>query len=370
MPPPTGKTAVVVGNGPSADAIPSQFWLDIQADPACLLIGTNRALVMKCMQDMRINVMVIRDHCRNLFGQADYGSHYHKEYWEKFVGWKIGPAHQRYTACDEFLRFEAGWQHERKLDANYEAAVLLQNTVVLMAANWAWQQGCHDIILIGVDYGRGPDGSGHAKLISPWDKFMPATDAAQYGQPVPANLELAFHQANLEIIKEGGTLLNCSPYTRLASVALHPLAEQIRQEATQRTGDFGDRVPAVAEPPIGDRMAANMPRTVSGSELICGPQPPAPAGETEEPQSPPKRLRRKKSHHKKGEKQARKEKAKRRRVIYADEQATAGARQKALMLGVDVEDVVPFARGKRVGALDVTRYYKANHPALAATPVE
>ena len=42
--PPAGTRAVIVGNGPSVDAMPAAFWREAARDPECMVTGTNRTM--------------------------------------------------------------------------------------------------------------------------------------------------------------------------------------------------------------------------------------------------------------------------------------------------------------------------------------
>lgn len=215
--PPTGRRAVIVGNGSSVDAIPPGFWGGAHSEPGCMLIGTNRALCLTSLQSVRLDVMVIRDRCGALWIEPRLGWEYHKHLWQSATCWKVGPAECRVTHCDEFVRQVAGWQYERTLDENREAAVLLNHSVVLMAANWAWLQGVRDIALVGVDYGPGPEGQLHAAMIPPWDD-APRRGQEVYRKTIPPYVILQFREVSEAVASAGGRIVNVSPGTRLKSV--------------------------------------------------------------------------------------------------------------------------------------------------------
>jgi len=129
--------------------------------------------------------------------------------WKPCAAWKVGPADRRVTHCDEFVRQLPGWQGERLEDADGEAAVMKNPSVVLVAANWAWLRGAREILLVGVDY-RG----GHPRMIEPYARAAVGW-AGQYERPVPARIEAAFRQAVAAVEALGGRLVNVSPGTRL-----------------------------------------------------------------------------------------------------------------------------------------------------------
>lgn len=196
--------------------MPPAFWsglAGIQADPDCLLVGTNRVLCFASFQGLQWDAMVIRDGYRDLWRDPKWGTRYHEGLWKPHPAWKVGPANERVTHCHEFVRFEPGWQAERVLDHNKEAAVMENPSVVLMAANWAWLHGCRELFLIGVDYcGR------HARMIPPYQGAEIGW-AGQYDGPVPERIENYFRQARQAVEAGGGKLLNLSPGTRLKSIA-------------------------------------------------------------------------------------------------------------------------------------------------------
>ena len=215
--PPTASRAVIVGNGPSVDVMPPDFWRGVEADDDCMLIGTNRALCLCALRGARFDALVIRDTYRNLWHRQERGAKYHEELWKPCPCWKVGPSHARVTHCDEFVRMAPDWQFERALDRSDEAAVMKQSSVVLMAANWAWLQGAREIALVGVDYAPGSDGQAHAAMIAPWGGESPGWEG-QYDKPVPAGVERQFARAVTAVRSAGGRMVNFSPGSRLGSV--------------------------------------------------------------------------------------------------------------------------------------------------------
>lgn len=228
---PSGKRGVIVANGPTVDDMglpaaeerggaprPSAFWKAVAAEADCLLIGTNRVLCIESARCVRWHALVIRDGYRDLWHDQKWGARYHQQLWKPHPAWKVGPANERVTHCDEYVRPADGWQHERVLDHNREAAVMKNPSVALMAANWAWLQGCREIFLVGVDYRPGPDGRAHARMIPPYDTQEPGW-AGQYApQAVPERIEKYYRQAVAAVEAAGGSLLNLSPGSRLKAV--------------------------------------------------------------------------------------------------------------------------------------------------------
>jgi len=210
--PPAAGRAVVVGNGPSVDAMPPEFWRTCQGRADTVLVGTNRALCLKALRDVRLDVLVIRDNYRNLWHEPRWGALYHEQLWKPAGAWKVGSTCSRMTHCDEYVRLADGWQAKRQLDANGEAAVMLQTTVALMAANYAWLQGAREIFLIGVDY-HGP----HAEMIEPYARQSPGWES-QYDRSVPDRVEQQFSVAAGAIAEAGGAIANLSPDTKLRAV--------------------------------------------------------------------------------------------------------------------------------------------------------
>jgi hypothetical protein len=205
------ERAVIVGNGSSVDAMPPAFWRACQ-QPGTVLVGTNRVLCFRRLQDVAFDALVIRDTYRNLWHDQAVGIRYHEELWKPAACWKVGPADRRVTHCDEFVRFAPGWQHRRVVDANGEAAVMMQSSVVLMAANWAWLEGARELYLIGVDY-CGP----HAEMIEPYGGRSVGWEG-QYDKPVPEAIVRQFGQAVSAVRRLGGRILNLSANSSLQAV--------------------------------------------------------------------------------------------------------------------------------------------------------
>ena len=227
--PPTGRRAVIVGNGPSVDAMPSGFWTGAQSNPDCMLIGTNRALCIIALQGVRFAAMCIRDRYTQLWVDQQLGWQYHADFWKPFTGWKVGPAFARHAHCDEFVRMSGPWQHERVIDHNREAVVMANHSVVLMAANWAWLQGARDIALVGVDYGPGPDGQLHAAMPSPWGQAGRRGQEV-YKKQIPDCTVLECRNAAAAVAAAGGRIVNVSPGTRLKAVPTCDAMEWIGNE--------------------------------------------------------------------------------------------------------------------------------------------
>jgi len=206
---PVGTRAVILGNGPSVDSMPPEFWGRCLEDDATLLVGTNRALCMAAVQGVRLDACVIRDDYRKMFAVDGLGWQYHRDYWKPFDGWTVGPATHRVTHCDEFVRFLHGWQVERVEDANYEAAVLIADTVVLIAANWAWHQGCRDIAILGMDYSPG------CAVLAPEYQQAPQRWADQYEKPIKPAIIKQTQQARETVESQGGRLVNLSEQSTL-----------------------------------------------------------------------------------------------------------------------------------------------------------
>jgi len=240
--PPTGRRAVIVANGSSVDAMPPAFWRACRG-PDTMLIGTNRALCFQSLQPAAFDALVIRDTYRNLWHDQAVGIRYHEELWKPAACWKVGPAHARYTQCDEFVRFVDEWQHERILDANREAAVMRQSSVVLMAANWAWLQGAREIFLVGVDYhGR------HAAMTAPYKKSTGWEGL--YDKPVPDAIERQFSLAVRAVDSLAGKILNLSPGTRLRAV---PAADWKRAVTTADSSARPRSKPRPLRPTMSNR---------------------------------------------------------------------------------------------------------------------
>ena len=211
--PPGAPRAVIVGNGPSVDEMGPAFWRRVDADPDILLVGTNRALCLRATRNVRWDALLIRDAYRDLWLDVTWGARYHDQLWKPHPAWKVGPAAERVTHCDEFLRFDGPWRYNLEVDANGEAVVMANPSVVLMAANWAWLHGARELLLVGVDY-RG----GYARMLPPFDRADIGA-AGQYDGPVPGRVARRFLHARQAVRAAGGTMLNLSPRSRLACVA-------------------------------------------------------------------------------------------------------------------------------------------------------
>lgn len=200
---------LIVGNGPSVDDVGEAFW---QAARRCRRVGTNRATVLAACRTGRRpldwDALVLRDRYRALWDDPRLGELYHRRHWRPCPAWTVGPAQDRCTHCDEYMRFVPGWQETDRPDGNGESAVMAQHTVVLMAVNWAWLAGARRIGLIGVDY-RG----GHGRMIAPFDER-----ATRQLNGAPARIERQFARAADAISRGGGELVNLSPETRLQAV--------------------------------------------------------------------------------------------------------------------------------------------------------
>lgn len=210
--PPTGRRAVIIGNGESVDHLPPAAWRLFESDPDCLLVGTNRALVFASLADVKLDAMVLRDRCRNLWYPQEWGTRYDFEVWRPWPGWKVG--RDRTARVDEFVKLtkDETWQVDDARDLDGDRAVMKQDTVILMAANWAWLQGARDFALIGVDY------TGTcAKMLPPYDK-APMSWQGQYDKPVPKWIKRQFTLALLGISEAGGSMVNLSPLTQLEAV--------------------------------------------------------------------------------------------------------------------------------------------------------
>jgi hypothetical protein len=219
--------AVIVGNGPSVDAMPPAFWRACQETPDLLLVGVNRALCLTAVQAVPWDLLVIRDTYRNLWHEPAVGARYHEDLWKPHPAYKVGPADRRVTHCDEFVRQEPHWQPRPIRDENGEAAVMRNSSVVLMAINRAFWQGARDFFLVGVDYtgGEGP------AMIEPYADQSQGWEG-RYDLPVPDALQRQFAEALAGVRTGGGQIVNLSPGTRLRSVP----ARDWRQCLANRTG--------------------------------------------------------------------------------------------------------------------------------------
>jgi hypothetical protein len=192
--------------------MPPSFWRAARRRGDTLLIGTNRVLAFRALRAVRWDALVIRDTYHNLWHRMRWGVLYHERLWKPNAAWKVGPSFARVTHCDEFVRQAPGWQHQRAPDRNGEAAVVRNDTVALMAANWAWLQGAREIDLVGVDYA-----GGHASMIPPYDGQSPGWEGQYAGGPREV-IEEQFARAVEAVRAAGGTLHNLSPGTRLRAV--------------------------------------------------------------------------------------------------------------------------------------------------------
>lgn len=156
--------------------------------------------------------MVIRDTYRDLWSDQKFGEKYHADFWKPADCWKVGPADRRVTHCHQYVRQSPGWQHRPMVDRNGELAVMKNSSVALMAANWAWLQGCRGIALVGLDY-CGP----HASTIEPFAGASPGWEG-QYDRPVSPGIERQFSRAAAAVESLGGLFANLSPSSRLAGV--------------------------------------------------------------------------------------------------------------------------------------------------------
>jgi len=212
--PPSGSRAVIVGNGPSVDAMSPAFWRRMGDEADTLLVGTNRVLCFAALQGVRWDALVMRDVYRDLWRRGEIGNRYHDELWKHSPAWRVGAAQDRATWCHEFVRFADGWQLEPDPDHNREAAVMRQTTVVLMAANWAWHHGVRHFVLVGVDYH-----GGHAAMIPPYGKAKIAW-RAQYPADASDGVAEQFQAAKAAIVGAGGSIVNLSPGTRLGAIPM------------------------------------------------------------------------------------------------------------------------------------------------------
>lgn len=214
--PPSALGALILGNGSSLDRMPASFWSGaaaMQRAGTLMIVGTNRCLVMSTLfaHDVRLDAVVIRDSYHCLFLDSAVASAYH-ELWRACPAWRVGPAEDRTTDCDEFVRQVPGWQPEISLDQNREAAVCRNHSVVLSAANWAWLHGARVLMLLGVDY-RG----GFAHLRPPYTHAAIGWQGL-YDRPVPPAIEREFSAARQAILDAGGSIVNLSPDSALQAI--------------------------------------------------------------------------------------------------------------------------------------------------------
>jgi len=203
---PHGTRAVIIGNGGSCDMMPPEFW-----DQDALYIGTNRALCIKALQGVQLDAVFMRDCWSSLWGDMKVSRRYNWGVWQKSNAYKVGPAEQRHTQCDEFVRWADGWQYEEVRDHNNEAAVTKNPSVVIMAANVAWFWGVREFQLMGVDYSGG--------MAEMEDGFNVSTGYdARYDKPVPCGVETAYRKMREAIEAGGGSIVNHSPGSKLEAV--------------------------------------------------------------------------------------------------------------------------------------------------------
>jgi hypothetical protein len=202
--------ALIVGNGPSVGQI-DPTWREALAGGGILLVGVNRVLALEATWNLRFDALLIRDCWRRLWDDPALARRYHG-IWQRHSARKLGPAGQRITRCDEFLRFRPGWQIRAARDANGELAVMQAPTAILAAANWAWLQGATRIGLIGVDYA-----GSYPPRIEPFARHLPDS-ARQYALPVRPEVESAFAAALRAVRQNGGMIWNLSHQSRLRAI--------------------------------------------------------------------------------------------------------------------------------------------------------
>ncbi len=203
--------AVIVANGSSVDDMPREFWNRCERGDV-LLVATNRALCFKALQDVKVDAVVIRDTYRDLWCDQKFGEAYHRDFWKPADCWKVGPSDRRVTHCDQYVRQVPTWQDCPRADANGELAVMKNSSVAIMAANWAWLQGCRTLALVGVDF-CGP----HAEMLEPFGDASPGWEG-QYDRDVPDAIERQFSRVVAAIESGGGSIVNVSPNTKLQAV--------------------------------------------------------------------------------------------------------------------------------------------------------
>jgi hypothetical protein len=210
--PPSGRTAVIVANGPSVDAVPAALWRRLRSLDGVLLIGTNRSLAFAALGGVSPHAMVIRDTYRNLWHDQHWGARYHEQLWKPCPCWKVGPADRRVTHCDEFVRFAGGWQDRIRRNENGESAVLVNSSVALMAANWAFLRGARELFFVGLDYY-----GAHPRMIPPYDQAEVGWQG-QYDRPVPRRVEQEFASAVVAVHAAGGRMRNLSSGSHLRAM--------------------------------------------------------------------------------------------------------------------------------------------------------
>jgi len=199
---------LIVGNGPSVDQMPRKFWQDWQGR----IIGTNRSLVVKALQGVDVEAVVIRDRSTQLWVDQSLGSKY-KTLWKSSDAHRVITESARNLPFDEMLTFVAGWQVSPPDTSRSKPVtkVMKSGSVVLAAANWAWCCGVREIYLIGVDYH-----GGHAKMIPPFD-----ADTRGSGGCLPEHkhvIEKEFSEAVAAVEYRCGSLVNLSQNSQLRAV--------------------------------------------------------------------------------------------------------------------------------------------------------
>jgi len=202
--------AIIVGNGPSVDALPVEFWLTAWQRNV-LLIGTNRALALTATANLEHDVLVMRDRYTQLWLKQELGAKYHTELWKPNRAYKVGSASSRTAHCNEYVAMTDSWQHDVEYDRNRELLIGQNDSVVLMATNWAWLVGIRSIGLVGVDYY-----GGHASMIDPYNASTRGVGGALANNM--DSIERQFGTAVKEMTRSGGEIVNLSPATQLRSV--------------------------------------------------------------------------------------------------------------------------------------------------------
>jgi len=199
---------VVIGNGGSVDLMPPEFW----EQDGCLYVGTNRAPCIIALRGVRLDAVVIRDCWSSMFGDMKVSRKFNWDVWQPYDAYKVGPAEQRHTLCDEFVRQLPGWQFAENRDkANNEAAVMANCSVVIMACNVAWHWGARDFQVTGLDY--------HGDMAAMFPPFDASTGYdARYAKPVPQVVERQFGEMRQAIETGYGSIVNCSPGTKLEAL--------------------------------------------------------------------------------------------------------------------------------------------------------
>lgn len=201
---------MVVGNGPSVAALPPAAWADFKQQGK-LIVGTNRVLAVACLQSVQWDALVMRDCYRQLWANQDVGWRYDRELWQHHPAWRVGPAEDRASHCDEFVLQVPGWQ-PRDVRVGGESCVMANASVVIMACNWAWLCGVRHFELIGVDYAE--------PRPLEWIKGygFPQSRAGRYDSNPPASIERQFAALREGIGAGGGTIVNLSAGSRLKAI--------------------------------------------------------------------------------------------------------------------------------------------------------